>query len=119
MSKINVNEVFDSDKVESYNYPYNTVEEINGEKVNYHTTITTEDFSSIPLNEINFINIIFKDGTIGHAMHDIDNDKWSMVERYRIVERYEPSIAKKFNIKNTELDSILLKEDETNNKKVL
>ena len=119
MSKINVSEVFDSDKVESYNYPYNTVEEINGEKVNYHTTITTEDFSSIPLNEINFINIIFKDGTIGHAMHDIDNDKWSMIERYRIVERYEPSIAKKFNIKNTELDSILLKEDETNNKKVL
>ena len=52
-------------------------------------------------------------------MHDINNDKWSMIERYRIVERYEPSIAKKFNIKNTELDSILLKEDETNNKKVL
>lgn len=104
IEELDIEDVFNSYEVESYNYPEHTVEEKDGKKVNLYTTIDTKDFSSIPLDKINFINITFKDGTIGFARHDIDTDTWSKVEHYKIIENYESAIPKKFPKINNELN---------------
>ena len=120
VGEIDINDIFDSDKVESYQYPHSITETVNGKKENIHSTIETTDYKSIPLDEITFINVIFKDGTIGFATHDIHDNKWSKVTCYKTVEKYEPSIFKKFPVNKEEVfDMINDKTIQETTKKVL
>ena len=91
---LRLEDIVNSDLVEQYSYPINKEKIIGGKT---HSSITlkyVKDFNSIKLENQKFINIEFKNGTIGSSIYDEETNTWGPI--YLIVKTYEPSIPKKF-----------------------
>lgn len=101
-----IDKIINSGEVEEYSYNAHETHENNGTiTINYMTKKTT-NFYEIPLEPAQFINVHFKDGTIGYAYYDYNNKSWNALRRYKVTELYEPSIPNKFpnQVKNNDLD---------------
>ena len=103
IEETNVSDIVNSDRVEKYIYNSHEAFESNGTTTIRYTTKTTKDFSEIPLEPAQFINVYFKDGTIGYAYYDESKNQWNTLRIYKIIEITEPSIPRKFpdQVKNS------------------
>lgn len=106
IEEINVGDIVNSDKVEKYSYNAREIFESNETTTVRYSTKTTKNYYDIPLEPAQFINVYFKDGTIGYAYYDYNNKEWTTLKRFKIVEINEPSISEKFpdQVKNNYLD---------------
>lgn len=91
IEKVDMSEIANSDKVERFEYTLR--EEDKDGKLKLKSK-ETKDFSTIPFDDINQINVKYKDNTIGYIQKT--KDGWGQVNHYKIEKQYEPSIAKKF-----------------------
>lgn len=112
IDKLNLEDIINSDKVESYTYLVGTERESDGRTVMYYSTITTNDFNSIvPINQ-QALNIDFKDGTKGITYYIEETNSWEPIQHYKFVESYEPSIPRKFQGQlNTPIKDAPIKEE--------
>ena len=96
VEETSVSEIVNSNRVEEYSYNSHETHEYNGTTTINYITKRTTNFSEIPLEPAQFINVFFKDGTIGYAYYDYANNEWNPLRRFEIIESYEPSIPNKF-----------------------
>ena len=93
---LDINDIINSDTVKNYVWFRHEEVEIDGTIANTYNPIEINDFSSIEISENEWVEIIFNDGTIGHATYDFENNTWNPVTHYQIIINYEPSIPNKF-----------------------
>lgn len=97
IGEYDMKDVIHSDEVEQYEYLTSVRKEVDGRIVTNSVRNITTDISKIPRNESKTVIVKYKDDTVGYVQFDKDKG-WDKLKRYKFIEKYEPSISRKFPI---------------------
>lgn len=96
IEEASINSIIENNTDIIYEYTVDKQETVNGQDVTHSVRQQTNDFSAIPANHKGMVKLIFTDDTVGYVYYNPEEEAWGTVKRYEVIDRYEPSIPKKF-----------------------
>ena len=96
IEEASINSIIENNTDIIYEYTVDKQETVNGKDITHSAREQTNDFSAIPTNHKGFVKLIFTDDTVGYVYYNTEEETWGTVKRYEVIDKYEPSIPKKF-----------------------